>query len=79
MPVWLVAVKLGMADGSDGTMKGARQIMSKADRDAMDEAKDEAKGGKQGKIRKAMGRMDPRNLKPRTHDPGRIYRGDDAR
>jgi hypothetical protein len=81
MPVWLVAVKLGMADGSEGFLKGARQVMSKADKRAHDEAVDEANAGRgvKGRAKKIMGRFDPSRATPRTSDPGTVLRGDDAR
>lgn len=74
MPVWLAAVRLGFAEGSEGYMKGARQIMSAADRRAIEDQKD----AKKTKGRR-FGRGRPEKMPVRTTDPGTLFQGDAAR
>jgi hypothetical protein len=81
MPLWLVAVRLGFAEGSDGYPKGRRDVMTPADRERQEEymAERSTGGGKKGKIGKAFGRFNAKKAKPQYSDPGRVIRGDDAR
>ena len=74
MPLWLVAVRLGIAEGSDGYPRGVRQVLSRGDIRRQEEAA-EKKAGASG--RKGRGR--PETWVPQNQDPGRIFRGEGAR
>lgn len=74
MPVWLVGVRLGLADGSDGYPVGSRDVMTPADKRRLDEARE---GRKSGAVK--SGRARPDQWKPRTTDPGKLLWGDAAR
>ena len=81
MPVWLVGVRLGLADDSPGYPMRSGDVATKADVEAIKAARADNKSGQGGK----MGRMDPNRVKPtfddkgRMVDTGRVLTGDAAR
>jgi hypothetical protein len=79
MPVWLVGVRLGLADGSPGYPKGSRDVITPADKRRQDEQIAKAQDRQPGRRRQRRGTARPESWQPRTTDPGRVLRGDDAR
>ena len=80
MPVWEVAVRLGIAEGSDGYPMRAGRVATLAEVEAQERAVEDRKTGGS-----RHGRMDPRTAKPkrtadgRVVDSGRVFSGDAAR
>ena len=71
MPLWLVAVRLGIAEGSEGYPRGVRQVLSRGDIRRQEEAQAKKSG--------RSGRGKPEQWKPRSTDPGVLRMGDGAR
>lgn len=71
MPLWLVAVRLGIAEGSDGYPVGRREVISRGDLRRREEAQEKKSG--------RSGRGKPEQWTVRSSDPGTLYSGDAAR
>lgn len=79
MPVWEVAVRLGIAEGSDGYPMRSGKVATHAEVAAQEEAIEDRKKGQA-----RHGRMDPRKVRPtvrngREVDTGRLFTGEAAR
>lgn len=70
-PLWLVAVRLGIAEGSEGYPVGRREVVSRGDV----RRREEAQAKKSGR----SGRGKPEQWTPRSTDPGVLRMGDGAR
>ena len=81
MPVWLVGVRLGLADDSPGYPMRSGDVSTKADVEAIKAARAGNKAGQGGR----MGRLDPSRVKPKLNDrgqmvdTGRVLTGEAAR
>lgn len=73
MPVWLVGIRLGLAEGSDGYPMRTGDMMTRAEADRIREMRENRTAGKRS------GRARPEGWTPRVSDPGRVFTGDDAR